>query len=67
MKGFIKITDVNQYENYLNINHIVKFNPLNGDYDGNTIIYLAGGQNVVTIQTSTTPEEVIDMIDLASL
>lgn len=66
MKGFIKITDVNQYDHYLNINHIVKFNPLNEEYDGNTIIYLAGGQNVVTIQTLSTIEEIVDMIDLAS-
>lgn len=65
MKGFIKITDMHDQEHYLNINHIIKFNPLNEDYDGNTIIYLAGGDRVVTIQTSATPEEVIDMIDLA--
>lgn len=66
MKGFIKITDVNDQEHYLNITHVIKFNPLNEDYDGNTIIYLAGGDRVVTIQTSTTPEEVVDMIDLAN-
>jgi hypothetical protein len=36
MKGFIKITEVNQNDNYYI--HIVKFNLLNEDYDGNAIM-----------------------------
>ncbi|OXB03713.1 hypothetical protein [Flavobacterium pectinovorum] len=66
MKGFIKITDVNQYDYYLNINHILRFAPLNEDYDGNTIIYLAGGEKVVSIQTFAKVEEIVDIIALAN-
>jgi len=66
MKKFIKITDTNNHEHYLNVDYILKFHPLNEKYNGNTMIFLGGGEKVVTIQTSTTCEEIIDMIELTN-
>ena len=66
MKGFIKITDINQNEHYLNINYIMKFSPLNEDYDGKTMLYVSGNDKITRIQTNTTSEEIVDMIDLAN-
>jgi hypothetical protein len=67
MKGFIKITDVNEQEEYLNIDYIIKFMPiLNEEYKGNAIIYIAFGEKVSTLQTELTPEEIAVIIDLAS-
>lgn len=66
MKDFIKVIDVNEEEHYLNINFIIRFTTISEDYKGNTIIYLQGTQKSISIQTNSTPQEVVDMIDLAS-
>ena len=66
MKGFIKITDINQNDHYLNINYITKFSPLNEDYDGKTMLYVSGNEKITRIQTNTTAEEIVGMIDLAN-
>ncbi|MEP6804660.1 MAG: hypothetical protein ABI892_09060 [Flavobacterium sp.] len=66
MKGFIKVTDINNQEHYLNINYIMKFSPLNKDYDGKTMVYVHGNEKITIIQSNNTVEEIIEMIDLAS-
>ncbi|MBC7847254.1 MAG: hypothetical protein H7Y10_12255 [Flavobacterium sp.] len=63
MKGFIKITDVRENIHYLNVNHIINFGPVSANLAGNTIIKTTTEE----IQTSTTSEEVVDMIDLSFL
>ena len=66
MGCFIKIIDTKEKEHYLNVNYILKFNPLSEGYDGNTVLYLGGGEKVFTVQTTSTSEEIIDMINIAS-
>jgi hypothetical protein len=66
MKGFIKITDIHQREHYLNIKYIIKFNTTSEGYEGNTVLVINKVISTATIQTTTTPEEVADMINLAN-
>jgi hypothetical protein len=66
MTGFIKITDVQNRVHYINVNHIIKFTTADARATSNTIIRIIGGDNTTAIQTSTTPEEIMDMIDLAT-
>lgn len=68
MKGFIKITDTNQKDHYLNTHYIIKFTPIYGDSIGATRIYVFENQEdtLRKITTTTTPEEVLDMINLAN-
>lgn len=66
MKGFIKITDVNDQEHYLNINYITRFCPLDEGHEGKTVFYLSGNEKLTRIQTNNTSEEIVDMIDLAN-
>ena len=62
MGGFIKIIDTNERVHYLNVNYIISFKPTSEILAGNTIIKTTTEE----IQTSTTPEEVMDMINLLS-
>lgn len=66
MKGFIKIIDTSDNEHYINISYIIKFEPAEqeGIY-GKTAISIRGYKIPYTIATKTTPEEIVDMIDLA--
>jgi len=64
MKGFIKITDLHEQEHYLNIDYILKFDPLINS-NGNTVIHIVGLEKVSKLYTKTTAEEIVDMIDLA--
>jgi hypothetical protein len=66
MKGFIKVSDLNNQDYYLNIIYIVQFITLNEEYDGETMVYVTGGANVSRIQTNSTVKEIVDMIDLAT-
>lgn len=65
MKGFIKITDVNKQDHYLNVDYLVKFSPTSEGHDGKTFIWIVGTQSPTIFQTDSTPEEIADMIDLA--
>lgn len=66
MKGFIKVTDLNGQQYYLNTNYIVQFIPLTEDHDGNAMITVTGTTTVSEIHTSTTAEEIAYMINLIS-
>lgn len=66
MKGFIKITDVRQKEQYLNVKHIIKFTATSKGHEGNTSIVFDKVTDFATITTSSTPDEIADMIDLAT-
>jgi hypothetical protein len=66
MKGFIKIADVHQREHYINIDYIIKFTTASEGHEGNTILVINKIKESTTIQTTTTCEEVVDMIDLAN-
>lgn len=67
MKGFIKIVDVNEKEHYLNTHYIIKFTPIYENSTGATRIYVFENQEdtLRKIITAATPEEVLDMINLA--
>lgn len=65
MKGFIKVTGINEMEQYLNIDYIIKFGGLNEDYEGNSIIYIKFGEKVSSLQTKSTIDEVVNMIKIA--
>jgi len=65
MKGFIKITDVNNQEHYLNIDYIAKFSSTSEGHEGKAFIWLVGTQSATIYQTDSTPEEIVDMIELA--
>ena len=62
MKGFIKVTDTSERVHFLNVRYIIKFTPTNQNFVGNTIITTS----LETIQTTTTPEEIVDMIQLSN-
>ncbi len=65
MKGFIKVVDVQDKEHYINVNQIIKFSPADKRLTANSIIRIVGGDNTSAIQTSSTCEEIVDMIELA--
>ena len=65
MKGFIKITDVNKQELYLNVDYISRFSPTSEGHEGKTFIWVVGTQKTTLFQTDSAPEEIADMIDLA--
>ncbi|WP_394760044.1 hypothetical protein [Flavobacterium sp.] len=60
MKGFIKVIDVNDKEHFLNIDYIIKFTPTGQTLRGNAIVTTVSE----TIQTTTTVDEIVDMIKL---
>ncbi|AWA30973.1 hypothetical protein HYN48_13285 [Flavobacterium magnum] len=60
MKGFIKVIDVNDKEHFLNIDYIIKFTPTGQAHRGNAIVTTVSE----TIQTTTTVDEIVDMIKL---
>ncbi|MBP1222908.1 hypothetical protein [Flavobacterium sp. 1355] len=66
MKGFIKITNLRGQIIYLNIDYIIKFNELpskNGTK--NTVIRVTSGQEVATLLTNTSAEEIANMIEIS--
>lgn len=65
MKGFIKITDLNDRDHYLNIAYILKFVPVI-NANANASIYIVGLEKTSKLYTMTTVEEIIDMIELAN-
>jgi hypothetical protein len=60
MKGFIKVIDINDKVHHLNIDYIIEFMPSGQAHRGNAIIITTNS----TIQTTTTVNEIVDMINL---
>jgi len=65
MKGFIKVIDIQDKEHYINVNQIIKFAPADQRLSGNSTIRIVGGDNTSSIQTSSTCDEIMDMVELA--
>jgi hypothetical protein len=65
MKGFIKIKDINQVEQFINIDYVIKFGGLNEDYEGKSILYIKFGEKVSTLQSESTVDEIIELINSA--
>ncbi|WP_276379894.1 hypothetical protein [Flavobacterium sp. H4147] len=65
MKGFIKITDMRKDDHYLNVDYIVKISRTGNGHAGSSFIWVVGTEKPTIFQTDSTPEEIIEMINLA--